>query len=108
MKPEKEIRRIGSAYDDLLAFPDKPRRAAGFQLSRVQAGLEPEDWRAFDAVGAGTREIRIRESSGIYWVMYVAKLRKPYISCTAFRKRHRQPASGIRILRRHAIVLSSI
>lgn len=40
MKPEKDIRWIGSAYDDLLAFSDEPRRAAGFQLSKVQAGLE--------------------------------------------------------------------
>jgi phage-related protein len=38
MKPEKEIRWIGSAYDDLLAFPDEARRTAGFQLSKIQAG----------------------------------------------------------------------
>ena len=54
MKPEKEIRWIGSAYEDLLAFPDDPRRTAGFQLGKVQAGLEPEDWRAFDEAGTGT------------------------------------------------------
>ena len=33
MSNEKEIRWVGSAYDDLLAFPDEPRRSAGFQLA---------------------------------------------------------------------------
>jgi len=73
MEEEKEIRRFGSAYGDLVAFPIEARRDAGFRLSKVQAGLGPEDWKPFDEVGAGTREIRIRDSSGIFRVMYVAK-----------------------------------
>ena len=44
MEHEKEIRWIGSAYDDLLEFPDDARR---------QAGLDPDDWKPFDDVGAG-------------------------------------------------------
>ena len=43
MDHEKEIRWIGTSYADLLAFPDDPRREAGFQLGKVQAGLEPID-----------------------------------------------------------------
>lgn len=73
MPHEKEIRWIGSAYDDLAEFPDEPRRDAGFQLSKIQAGLEPENWKPFDDVGSGTREIRISDPSGIFRVMYVAK-----------------------------------
>ena len=42
-------------------------------MGKVQAGLEPADLKPFDDVGAGTREIRIREASGIYRVIYVAK-----------------------------------
>ena len=52
---EKEIRWIGSSYDDLLKFPEDPRREAGFQLGKVQAGLDPTNWKPFDAVGAGTQ-----------------------------------------------------
>ena len=52
MSDEKEIRWVGSAYDDLLAFPDEPRRSAGFQLGKVQVGLDPDDWKPFDDVGA--------------------------------------------------------
>lgn len=87
MENEKEIRWIGSAYDDLLAFPDNARRTAGFQLSKVQAGLEPEDWRPFDGVGSGTREIRIRESNGIYRVMYVAKFEEAIYVLHCFQKK---------------------
>jgi phage-related protein len=73
MEHDKEIRWLGSSFDDLLAFPEEARKQAGFQLSKVQAGLDPDDWKPFAAVGAGTREIRIHESNGIYRVMYVAK-----------------------------------
>ncbi len=34
MSDEKEIRWVGSAYDDLLAFPDESRRYAGFQQDK--------------------------------------------------------------------------
>ena len=73
MHDEKEIRWVGSAYDDLLALPKESRKEAGFQLGKVQAGLEPADWRPYDIVGAGTKEIRIKDPSGISRVMYVAK-----------------------------------
>jgi predicted XRE-type DNA-binding protein len=63
MDNEKQIRWIGSAYDDLLAFSRDARKEAGFQLGKVQAqaGIEPTGWKPFDAVGAGTKEIRIRD-----------------------------------------------
>lgn len=87
MNQEKEIRWVGSAYDDVLAFPDEPRRQAGFQLSKVQAGEEPDDWKPFGDVGAGTREIRIRESSGIYRVMYVVKFEEAVYVLHCFQKK---------------------
>jgi len=87
MEYEKEIRWVGSAYDDLVAFPDEPRRDAGFQLGKVQSGLEPEDWKPFDGVGAGTREIRIRDASGIFRVMYVAKFEEAVYVLHCFQKK---------------------
>jgi phage-related protein len=50
MDDEKQIRWIGSAYHDLLAFPKEARKEAGFQLGKVQAGLEPADWKPFDEI----------------------------------------------------------
>ncbi|MDB5776335.1 MAG: Phage-related protein [Herbaspirillum sp.] len=87
MNQEKEIRWVGSAYDDVLAFPDEPRRQAGFQLGKVQAGMDPADWKPFDDVGAGTREIRIRENSGAYRVMYIAKFEEAVYVLHCFQKK---------------------
>jgi phage-related protein len=84
---EKEIRWIGSSYVDLLTFPVEPRRAAGFELRKVQAGLDPTDWKPFNDVGAGTREIRLRDSSGIYRVMYVAKFEEAIYVLHCFQKK---------------------
>ena len=87
MDDERQIRWVGSAYDDLLALPKDARKEAGFQLGKVQAGLEPADWKPFDDIGAGTREIRIREASGIYRVMYVAKFEEAIYVLHCFQKK---------------------
>ncbi len=87
MGDEKQILWVGSAYDDLLAFPKGARKEAGFELGKVQAGLEPADWKPFDEVGAGTREIRIGDASGIYRVMYVAKFEEAIYVLHCFQKK---------------------
>jgi phage-related protein len=53
----------------------------------VQAGLDPEDWKPFDSVSAGTREIRIRDVTGIYRVMYVAKFAEAIYVLHCFQKK---------------------
>jgi phage-related protein len=87
MDDERQIRWVGSAYGDLLGFPKDVRKEAGFQLGKVQVGLEPADWKPFDAVGAGTREIRIRDESGAYRVMYVAKFEEAIYVLHCFQKK---------------------
>lgn len=84
---DKDIRWAGSAYDDLLAFPTEPRQQAGYQLSKVQAGLEPDNWKPFDDIGSGTREIRIREACGAFRVMYVAKFEEAVYVLHCFQKK---------------------
>ena len=39
----KPLAWLGSALDDLKAFPDDARQRAGFQLFRLQQGLDPTD-----------------------------------------------------------------
>lgn len=48
MADDKQIRWAGSAYNDQVAFPENSRREAGFQLGKVQAGLDPADGKPFD------------------------------------------------------------
>ena len=63
---------MGSSREDLIAFPADARRDAGYQLEMVQCGEEPQDWKPMASVGAGVREIRIREASGAFRVIYLA------------------------------------
>jgi phage-related protein len=67
----KRLYFVGSALDDLRAFPRAPRREAGYQLDRVQSGLQPSDWKSMTTVGRGVREIRIHHE-GQYRVTYLA------------------------------------
>lgn len=60
---------------------------AGRQLSQVQAGLEPDHWKAFDEVGAGTKEIIIDLDDGWFRVMYVAKFSEAVYVLHCFRKK---------------------
>jgi phage-related protein len=87
MEQEKEIRWIGSAYADIFNFPLESRREAGFQLGKVQAGLDPDDWKPFGNVGTGTREIRIRDATGIYRVMYLTKFDEAIYVLHCFQKK---------------------
>ncbi len=77
---------VGSALEDLRAFPRAPRREAGYQLDRVQFGLEPSDWKPIPIVGRGVREIRIHHE-GQYRVIYVAKFDDAVHVLHAFQKK---------------------
>ena len=76
---EKPIDWRGSSLRDIKdddIFTPSARREAGHQLGQVQVGLEPDHWKPFDDVGAGTKEIIINLDDGWFRVMYVAKFRK--------------------------------
>ena len=85
----KVIRWLGSSLDDLRAFPEQARRDAGYQLSRVQQGLMPSDWKPMKAVGSGVYEIRIHTETE-HRVFYVAKYNDAIYVLHAFEKRTRQ------------------
>ena len=85
----KAITFLGTALDNLRAFPAAARREAGYQLDRVQSGFEPSDWKPMAAVGAGAREIRIREADGAFRVIYVAKFARTIYVLHCFRKKTR-------------------
>lgn len=56
-------------------------------MGKVQAGLEPTDWKPFDDVGAGTKEIRITSADGIYRVMYITKFEEAIYVLHCFQKK---------------------
>lgn len=69
----KPIEFRGDSLDCLREFPSEARREAGFQLDRVQRGLAPFDWKPMATIAPGLREIRIRDDSGAFRILYVAK-----------------------------------
>lgn len=83
---DKPLVWLGSSRNDLRAFPADARRVAGFQLRRVQQGLEANDWKPLPAVGPGVREIRIH--TGLeHRVFYVATFKESVYVLHAFEKR---------------------
>lgn len=89
----KRLAFFGRSHADLAAFPDGPRRKAGYQLSLVQSGLEPEDWKPMPTIGAGVREIRIRDSAGAFRVVYVAAFADAIYVLHAFQKKSQRTAT---------------
>ena len=49
----KPVEFLGDSLDALRSFPRTARREAGFQLDRVQRGLDPDDWKPMKSVGSG-------------------------------------------------------
>lgn len=74
MTDPKPIVFCGSALEDLRAFPLPAKRQAGYQLDRVQHGLNPDDWKPFTIIGPDVQEIRIRDASGAFRIIYLARL----------------------------------
>jgi phage-related protein len=58
----------------------------------VQKGLEPDDWKPMKAVGPGVREIRIRDASGAFRIIYLATLADRILVLHAFQKKEQQTA----------------
>jgi phage-related protein len=88
----KPIVFLGSSLDDRRSFLADARRQAGYQLNRVQRGLDPDDWRPMPSIGAGVREIRVRERAGACRVIYVATFVDAVYVLHAFQKKTRQTA----------------
>jgi phage-related protein len=88
---EKPLFWLGSSRGDIRAFPVRARRAAGYQLLRVQQGLDPTDWKPVASVGAGVREIRIQVGTA-HRIFYVARFAEGVYVLHAFEKRTRRTA----------------
>ena len=101
--PLKPLDWLGSAQDDLRAFPDDARQRAGFELYRLQLGLDPADWKPMASVGAGVREVRV-QTGRQFRVLYVAKFAEAIYVLHAFEKKSQQTAKRDLDLARQRLV----
>lgn len=85
--PPRPIEFVGDSLGRLKAFPDAARRDAGYQLDRVQHGLQPQDFKPVPAIGKGVEEIRVWDGAGTYRVIYVARFEDAIYVLHAFQKK---------------------
>ena len=85
--PVKPIEFLGDSLRSLREFPDDAKRDAGYQLDRVQHGLQPDDFKPMPTIGKGVEEIRVRDDTGAYRVIYTARLADAVYVLHAFQKK---------------------
>lgn len=88
----KRVTFHGDSLDRIRDFPQDARREAGHELYQVQNGRDPSDWRPMPTIGAGVREIRIRDAVGAYRVIYIASLADAVHVLHAFQKKTQKTA----------------
>jgi phage-related protein len=70
------------------------RHHVGLELMRVQFGGQPTNFKPMPTVGSGSYEIRVRDASGAYRAIYVAKFEAAVYVLHAFQKRTQQTAKA--------------
>ena len=86
----KQLIFVGTAREDLASFPETARKAAGYELFMVQAGRQPADFKPLPDIGSGVYEIRVRDRSSAFRVIYVAKFADAIHVLHAFQKKTRK------------------
>ncbi len=75
-------------------MPGSVRHALGLELMRVQYGGEPLNFKPMVTVGAGAYELRVRDDSGAFRVIYVAKFADAVYVLHAFQKKTQKTAKA--------------
>ena len=88
----KAITFLGDTRDRIREFPDNARVRAGFELREVQKGNDPSDWKPMPSIGAGVREIRVRDTSGAFRTIYLATRPEAIYVLHCFRKKSQKTA----------------
>ena len=83
----KAIRFLGDSLKRLREFPEDVRHDAGYQLDKLQRGLQPDDFKPMPAIGKGVEEIRLWDDSGTFRVIYTARLKEMVVVLHAFQKK---------------------
>ena len=83
----KKIQFLGDSLKSLREFPEDAKHDVGYQLDKVQRGEQPDDFKPMPSIGNGVEEIRVRDDSGIYRVIYTARLADAVYVLHAFQKK---------------------
>ena len=83
----KELEFLGNSLENIQLFSDSAKQRTGYELHKVQSGLEPDNWKPMTSVGSGVKEIRVSASDGIYRKVYIAKFKETVYVLHAFQKK---------------------
>jgi len=83
----KPVRFLGDSLKCLREFPEDARQDSGYQLDKVQRGGQPDDFKPMPSIGKGVEEIRIRDDSGAYRIIYTARIADAVYVLHAFQKK---------------------
>jgi phage-related protein len=83
----KSMRFLGDSLKCLRELPSDARQDLGYQLDRLQRGLQPNDFKPLPSVGKGVEEIRVWDESGTFRVIYTARLADAVYVLHAFQKK---------------------
>ena len=83
----KRVTFLGDSLKRVREFPEDARQDAGYQLDRVQRGMQPDDFKPMPSIGKGVEEIRVRDETGAYRVVYTARLAEAVYVLHAFQKK---------------------
>ena len=89
----KPIVWLGSTLQDVKRFSSRARQAIGYQLYKVQVGMDPSDWKPMATVGPGVREIRVHTDKE-YRVIYIARFGEAIYVLHGFTKKTTKTAKS--------------
>ncbi len=91
---------MGSSRKAIADFPEHARRAAGFELEKVQRGEFARDAKPMPSIGSGVYEVRVWVEAGTFRVIYVARFEEAVYVLHAFEKKTETTAqSDIKLAR---------
>jgi phage-related protein len=85
----KNITWLGNTHTIIKSYRNIVRQQIGYNLDKVQRGMDPVDWEPMSSVGQGVKEIRIHEENE-YRVFYVAKFEEAVYVLHTFIKKTEQ------------------
>lgn len=90
----KPLQFLGDSLKCLREFPKDASKNAGYELDRVQNGLQPTNFRPMPTIGRGVEEIKVWDESGQYRVIYTARKAEAIYVLHAFQKKTQQTSQG--------------
>jgi phage-related protein len=87
----------------LRDFPEDARHDAGYPLDKVQSGEQPDDFKPMQSIGKGVEEIRVRDDTGAYRLVYIARLAEAVMCFMPSPKRPKPRPAGTLPLPKNAL-----